>query len=209
MTKIFYDRRPKESIELIESKDVTYIQIEVTNPNFKNSKVNKDIIKKEIKERLSEYKNKQNLTVRYSGNYDKSSKSWRSWHSVDFKLNENCKNLNSIVINDIELTNLSYAFITKVSQNFQTLVFSTEEFAKLLQKKIEKDSYTIYQNSQQKYFVKFNFYFSGILQPKENEASSDKISITSNVTVKPNKNIHPAQRLINKIRSKVQDLFKK
>ncbi|HFI0436635.1 TPA: hypothetical protein ACGOW2_002079, partial [Streptococcus suis] len=68
---------------------------------------------------------------------DKSSKSWRSWHSVDFKLNEDCKNLNSIDINDIELTNLSYAFITKVSQNFQTLVFSTEEFAKLLQKKIE------------------------------------------------------------------------
>ncbi|HFI0120182.1 TPA: hypothetical protein ACGPB3_000734 [Streptococcus suis] len=209
MTKIFYDRRAKENIELIESKDVTYIQIEVTNSNFKNSKVNKDIIKKEIKERLSEYKNNQNLTVRYSGNYDKSSKSWRSWHSVDFKLNEDCKNLNSIDINDIELTNLSYAFITKVSQNFQTLVFSTEEFAKLLQKKIEKESYTIYQNSQQKYFVKFNFYFSGTLQPNENEASSDKISITSNVTIKPNKNIHPVQRFINKIRSKVQDLFKK
>lgn len=206
MVQKFLDRRPEGSIELLDSA-LKYFELDITNENFINSKIQKTKIAREIVEKLEDSNFKSEVSVRYSSNYANeemkskkpksyvSDREWQSWHSIDLQLKDVVINPNKITIENLELSKKIsyYAFITPYQKKFQILLFSKKNLESLLQKKIEKSSYTIYENAQKKQCVKFNFYFT-TSEKDSNDKDRNSISLLSN------RNIPFWRRLIVKIK---------
>ena len=58
-----------------------------------------------------------------------------------------------------------YAFVTTKlkDKRFHILFFNRKNFEILLERKIDKNAYTVYMNAQLKYYTKFNFYFAELM----------------------------------------------
>ncbi|MGT2776127.1 hypothetical protein ACVRZG_08720 [Streptococcus hyovaginalis] len=212
MSEKFLDRRPEDTIEFFDSFDVEYFELEITDKNFINSKAQKDKVAIEIVDKKKDLEIKDSeVSVRYSSNYADeemktkkprsyvSDRGWQSWHSIDLQLKDIDTKSKKITIDNLKLSEaiLYYAFITPYQKKFQVLLFSKENLERLIQKKIKKSSYSIYKNSQNKQYAKFNFYFTTSVEGGEDSGVKDK----NNVTIFLNDKMPFLQRMIVKIKN--------
>ena len=171
----FVDKRSNISLTLNE---VDYFSKEIDQENFSNGKIVKTVLDKQIKEDIKkkgmEYKD---ILIRYSKDYSERLElngkiKWQSWHSIDLPVYDvdnvdNVDNVEYRLGSDSKIIiQSSYAFVTEKNKEFHILFFSESNFVSFLERKIEKNAYTIYKNAQLKYYVKFNFYFAELINEK-------------------------------------------
>ena len=164
----FIDNRSNIALSLTGIK---YFTLKQKSDNYNNKKIVKHVLKEQIEEELAgKGMDNKDILIRYSKDYsDKpvlnGKVKWQSWHSIDLPVYDPDIEKNRLKSDSIVIIQSGYAFVTEKDKDkiFHILFFTKEEFENLLKAKIEKNAYTVYKNAQQKYYVKFNFYFAELV----------------------------------------------
>lgn len=165
----FVDKR--SNIALTSFGEEIYFSIEIDQKNYHNGKIVKNELTTQIKAKLEEKGvDNEDISIRYSKDYSDRPEligkvKWQSWHSLDlFTKNPDIETYR-LKKDSLVIIQSGYAFVTTKlkDKRFHILFFNRKNFEILLERKIDKNAYTVYMNAQLKYYTKFNFYFAELM----------------------------------------------